>query len=737
MFNTIQRRLIVLISGLLLLIFAAIYFIQRESYETAEYLAKLEREKLSSLLKESIDASGKRLFQFNYDYSYWGEMVSFTKTLDPEWARINLEEPISTYGYTSAYVINIDFKQIFSVVKKDYHDLNNFFVSPLELKDILNKSWFPHFFYNTSRGVAEVFISPIQPSEDIERMSTPQGWFVTTRLFDKSYLDEIKALTYSDSARVIGHLEELNTKTRQAVDENVIWAAYSFLNWDNSSSGFLLVLNDNLALNEYLRSISNYIPTILFIALLILLIISIWIHLNIVKSISLLTSALSTGSVIHLDKVITSKTEFGALAKLIKDYFEQQNNLRDQIKVREDAEKELLKIKSNLEERVSERTEELMITTTQMEYEKNQTKLYLDNAGAIICLIDLEGEIKLINKKGLEILGYNHDELVGNNWFNVLVPAEERQERFDNHKNSFLKSSINYGITRSIITKDREKKILLFTENYSLPFISEIPVMLFSATDVTELKNIESDLRNEKIRVEELQKTQQVFFANMSHELRTPLFGILGYSEMMLEKTSDETLLRMGEIINNSGKRLLDTLNKVLNLSKIESKLYQPSISNFDLVELLRETYNLYKPESEKKKLLLIFNHNYEKWEMNSDRMMIMDIFNNLIHNAIKFTDSGSITIQAEFFDNYSTIKVIDTGIGIPEKSQALIFEQFRQVSEGFGRSFEGTGLGLAITQKYIELLSGKISIESRENEGSTFKVILPRDLKNLDVYLS
>jgi signal transduction histidine kinase len=223
----------------------------------------------------------------------------------------------------------------------------------------------------------------------------------------------------------------------------------------------------------------------------------------------------------------------------------------------------------------------------------------------------------------------------------------------------------------------------------------------------------------------------------MSHELRTPLFGILGYSEMMLEKTSDETLLRMGEIINNSGKRLLDTLNKVLNLSKIESKLYQPSISNFDLVELLRETYNLYKPESEKKKLLLIFNHNYEKWEMNSDRMMIMDIFNNLIHNAIKFTDSGSITIQAEFFDNYSTIKVIDTGIGIPEKSQALIFEQFRQVSEGFGRSFEGTGLGLAITQKYIELLSGKISIESRENEGSTFKVILPRDLKNLDVYLS
>jgi PAS domain S-box-containing protein len=729
MFNTIQRRLTLLITTLLLLIFAVIYFIQRESYKTADYIAKLEGEKLSSLLKGSIDASGKRQFQFNYDYSYWGEMVSFTKTLDPEWAKINLEEPISTYGYTSAYVINVDFKQIYSTTKKNHDELDKFFISPSELKNILKKTWFPHFFYNTNQGITEVFISPIQPSEDVERTSTPQGWLITTRLFDQNYLDEIKNLTYSDSVSVIAELDSLNIITRRATEEKVIWAAYPFLNWNNSQSGYLLVLNNNLALNEYLNSISNYIPTILIVALLILIIISVWIHLNIGKSISLLASALSTGSMVHLGEVMSSRTEFGALAKLIRDYFEQQNKLREEVKVREATERELLKIKSSLEDRVSERTKELIITTSQIEHEKNQTKLYLDNAGAIICLLDHEGEIKLINKKGLEILGYNDDELIGKNWFNILVPPEEKQERFDNHRNSFQKTIINYGIIRSIITKDQKKKILLFTENYSLPLINDELIMLFSATDVTELKNIESDLRNEKIRVEELQKTQQNFFANMSHELRTPLFGILGYSQMLLEKTSDETLLRMGEVINKSGKRLLDTLNKVLNLSKIESKLYIPSASLFDLVELIEETYNLFKPEAEKKNLLLTFNHTFEKWEINSDRTMIRDIFNNLVHNAIKFTDSGSITIEAEFFDNYSNIRVIDTGIGIPEKSQSLIFEQFRQVSEGFGRSFEGTGLGLAITHKYINLLGGKISIISKENEGSTFSVVLPRDL--------
>jgi signal transduction histidine kinase len=234
-------------------------------------------------------------------------------------------------------------------------------------------------------------------------------------------------------------------------------------------------------------------------------------------------------------------------------------------------------------------------------------------------------------------------------------------------------------------------------------------------------------------KAEKANKAQAAFFANMSHELRTPLFGILGYSDMMATGDYSEEVKHMSSTINKGGKRLIETLNKVLSLSKLEADKFELNIGEVNINNLIKETINLFQVDASAKGLNLSFSKNGYNVITQTDSTVIRDILNNLIHNAIKFTFYGSIKVELQSDNEYYTIDVKDTGIGIPPESLSIIFEEFRQVSEGYSRSFEGTGLGLAITKKYIDLLHGKIKLTSTVNKGSEFTIVLPIKHKEMD----
>jgi CheY-like chemotaxis protein/two-component sensor histidine kinase len=207
------------------------------------------------------------------------------------------------------------------------------------------------------------------------------------------------------------------------------------------------------------------------------------------------------------------------------------------------------------------------------------------------------------------------------------------------------------------------------------------------------------------------------------------MVGILGYADIMEQEFSDPQHLEIASIIKQSGNRLMETLNSILDLSRIEANKHDINITPVNLIELINESVTLYKPLANRKGLFLNFKSPVNSIYINSDKDILTKVFSNLINNAIKYTQTGDITIKVSInanLNNNVKIDIIDTGIGILEEFHQVIFEPFRQVSEGLSRKFEGNGLGLSITKKFVELLGGSISLKSKPGKGSTFSVLFP-----------
>ena len=251
--------------------------------------------------------------------------------------------------------------------------------------------------------------------------------------------------------------------------------------------------------------------------------------------------------------------------------------------------------------------------------------------------------------------------------------------------------------------------------------------------DITESKLTEKELIEAKDKAEEMNRLKTNFLANMSHELRTPLIGILGYAEFLENELKDEELLQMAATIKTSGQRLNTTLNNILDISRIDSGKQQMELKEQDIIKYLIEQVKLFKVAAEGKGLSLNLEIKEKILNAFIDEEMFVSIISNLLSNAIKFTNKGEITLRAMQYGDKAVIEVQDTGIGVSEDYQDIIFEPFRQASEGFSRKFEGTGLGLTIVKKYIGIMGGTITVNSKPGDaaagmasGSTFILKFP-----------
>jgi len=210
--------------------------------------------------------------------------------------------------------------------------------------------------------------------------------------------------------------------------------------------------------------------------------------------------------------------------------------------------------------------------------------------------------------------------------------------------------------------------------------------------------------------------------------LRTPLIAILGYAEILRAEIEQYEWNDMISTIMQSGKRLLETLNLILDLSKVEADKIQTYFSKINLSEEINNIVNMFSPVANKKNLYLKSVLEKEVIVSKLDKRLFHSIITNLVNNAIKYTNKGGIIVDLSVFNsdgkNYAIIRVTDTGIGIPKEDQETIFDEFRQVSEGYDRHFEGAGLGLTIAKKFAEKMGGTIALKSEVGKGSTFTVI-------------
>ncbi len=237
----------------------------------------------------------------------------------------------------------------------------------------------------------------------------------------------------------------------------------------------------------------------------------------------------------------------------------------------------------------------------------------------------------------------------------------------------------------------------------------------------------EIDLALEK--AQESDRLKSAFLANMSHEIRTPMNGILGFAELLKEPMlSGEEQQRYIDIIEKSGERMLNIINDIINISKIESGQGSISLHPVNLNELIGNLYNFFVPEVRNKGLELIYENglSFENAIIKTDHEKLFAMMSNLIKNALKFTQKGQINFGYKKVKNEILFFVKDTGIGIPEESRTSIFERFIQVDIENRNAYQGAGLGLSISKAYVELLGGKIWVESCINSGSEFYFRIP-----------
>ena len=490
---------------------------------------------------------------------------------------------------------------------------------------------------------------------------------------------------------------------------------------------YLFVQKESDALKQkfYSAKYDNLLLTSFFLILSLIIIAAL--HLQIIRPITAIISSFVLNKPDQLIKLQNIKSEFGVFANLINQFFDQKKILEEEVKVRKITQEELETLNDELEKRVSDRTQELAITNLELQKERDQTKKYLDIAGTIIAILDRDGYVKLINKKGDEVLGYQQGELIGKNWYETCIHENNRDEYKQMHNDIILEKiePVEF-IIGDVITKGKETRTLIFHKTFLKDSEDKFSAVLFSAEDITELKLKEKELIEAKEKADESNRLKSTFLANMSHELRTPMIGILGYSDLLMNEIKNINHSKMATAIHDSGQRLIDTLNMILDLSRLEANKQNIDYQVVNLNTLVKNVTFHFEAAAGKKKLFIKTIVPSYDVVSKTDPRLIRDVMNNLINNAIKFTNDGGVFITLEAFHRDFIISIKDTGIGIPEESIDVIFEEFRQVSEGLGRGFQGTGLGLTICKKYVELLGGQISVKSTPNKGSEFSFQIP-----------
>jgi len=255
------------------------------------------------------------------------------------------------------------------------------------------------------------------------------------------------------------------------------------------------------------------------------------------------------------------------------------------------------------------------------------------------------------------------------------------------------------------------------------------------AAQSTELMQQNSELEMQKKKLDEASRLKTNFLSNMSHELRTPLNSVIALSGVLsrrLVKSIPADEYSYIEVIERNGKHLLSLINDILDISRIEAGREEVEIEKFNADNLVADIVGMIEPQAKQKSVGLIHLSANEEIMIKSDSRKIKHILQNLIGNAVKFTEKGKVEVSVQRENSLLVVKIIDTGIGISQENISHIFDEFRQADGSTSRRFGGTGLGLAIAQKYAMLLGGRVNVSSVINKGSTFVLTLPLNYSNI-----
>ena len=367
---------------------------------------------------------------------------------------------------------------------------------------------------------------------------------------------------------------------------------------------------------------------------------------------------------------------------------------------------------------------------------EEQYRTLIEGMNEGLMLLDNDDNILFVNQQTCDITGFSKEELVGEKCNQLLFDPANREIILE--KNKLRLQGIKDIYEIELRRKNQEKIWIRCSGSPVYDDDGKVTGSIGVFEDINERKNAE-DERNKltqlliqaKEKAEESDRLKSAFLANISHEIRTPMNGILGFAELLKnpDLTSDMQE-RYIQIIEQSGNRMLNIINDIIDISKIESGQMNINIGETNINQLLKDLYVFFSPEAKKKgldlSLSIDFSDDEDEFPILTDHTKLAQILSNLIKNAIKFTKQGYINFGYEADSSEITFYIEDSGVGIPDNQIDMVFERFRQGSSLLTRNYEGAGLGLSISKAFVEMLGGRIWATSELNKGSKFMFTIP-----------
>ncbi len=823
---SIRYKISLLIATIVLIFIVLIYYFGKTEEKKLIYRLKEVKNEKTLLLEKATDLLSKSLYNFAFDYTYWDDMVNFVNNPNKAWAVENIDNAINVFNVNLVFVYTPDFSLVYKTSNLN-ESIDEIKFDKETLKNLVNNSYFNHFFVNTKLGIIEFRIAPIQKGTDYDRVTVPQGYLIAGRLWNKSFLSELSIITQSEIDLIIS--DNVSNKIEDT-SENIL--CYKTLkNYDNKPIAQLISKIKPLGLHQTKNVITNQLSLIIVFAIILIVFIVLFLYNTISKPLKIISESLNTNNLSILNSLSNKNDEFGRLAKLISEFFAQKEILEKEVAERKKVEDNLKQHDELLHTLIDSMPDIVcfkdgkgrwieankfdldLFELTNVDFKgKKDSELadYSDFYKEAFLTCEDSDEIAWQNKgitrgeevipkpdgtslifdiikvplfnddgsrKGLVVIG--RDITKRKESEKALRESEEKYRKiFENVQDVFYQTDLNgiiieispsierytgYSREELIGTKvtdlyknpaDREVllsylnklnevtdfEVEIVKKNGKTMFMSVNSHFMYdfegrkigvegSFRDATDRKIAEQELLKAKEKAEESEKLKSEFLAQMSHEIRTPINAILSFSSLInteLEDKVDEDLKTAFSIIKRAGRRIIRTIDLILNMSEIQTGTYDAQFKLIDIYEdIILKNYNEFNIIAKEKNLALNINKKTNKTYLVVDEYTVNQIIDNLLDNAIKYTITGSIDINIYTNVNGNlTIEIVDTGIGISEQYKKNLFKPFTQEEQGYTRKYEGNGLGLALVKRYCELNGATIEVKSEKSKGSCFRII-------------
>jgi signal transduction histidine kinase/sensor domain CHASE-containing protein len=676
------------------------------SYQTQnQTLYNARRIKDISVFEALVNKNSESVAAFSQDYSIWDDMVTYIANpkKESQFAEINLTtDAMDTYNTDGLRVYNPAGDLVIGV--DTIPDNTGDFVVPGRITELFSQSRTIHFYSKYKNTAMEVYGSTVHPSDDSQRETAIRGYLFSLKYIDQSYMDAVGSLV-KNSINIIDPAQTNQYATEFKAQTGHVAFKYDLKDINDNTVAQFYVTDEIPAIKQTSNMqdhlmLMNYLLYGLT-ALAFLLLISRWV----IRPLNRIIRGLNNNdhkSTYDLHKTSKAKSEYGRLARLVLEHKVQEKALEHE--------------KKTIEHQVAERTEEL-----QAEHSRLQASIESLKIGYFIT--DIHDRILMINQKAKELLQKSPDA------------GDPNQSLWTIQRVESVFKGIKFG---DKLKHCREKRQAVDLEevnfDHSILKIYITPIFSNNSKDAIIIGNVVllEDITEKKV----LERSRDEFFSIASHELRTPLTAIMGNAKMIIDyysqKLNDQSLNEMVSDIHESSVRLINIVNEFLDVSRIEQGKMTFNMQYFDVTEVLEGVIYEMKHMLQSKNLYLRADDSMTHGTLSqvyADPARVKQILYNLIGNAVKFTETGGITISTETNDKFLKVLVTDSGSGISEESQDLLFHKFQRANDNvLTRDVaNGTGLGLYISKLLVEKMGGVIKLESSQpGVGSTFSFSLP-----------